>query len=285
MFTLGEQLAIRYWHVRQLAAECAGQFDVYCHARAHMKYWLRRERTVRLVAFCCSLLLAASVLAVEPKAVITGPDNVPAGMGFVLSAKGSQHDMCDGPVWHVPDILGEIYGGSVIFTKPAAGQYAVQLTVGGIVKNAAGKDEVKLDTATKIVTVGGAPVPPGPTPPPVPPPVPPAPSKFGLDIFTLQLANALPSAAKALCPSIAANFDAVASGAAHGTYATPAAMQDETAKRNIASEGVQQPTFKQAFFTPLAAKLVQLNAVNLKTLDDHVVAWREIATGLRGVTP
>ncbi len=223
------------------------------------------------LAFIAALCISASAYAVEPKAVISGPKAAPIGSMVVLDSLGSQYD----PgllIWTVADDKVQALegvDGKLGLVQGQPGRVCVLLVAIGLVDGKA-----KAAFTKHVVVFGGQPEPdPKPPLPPVPAPLTP------LAQWTLTEATKLPASTKAIMAACGDNFEASASAAAGGILASPAAMQADTAARNLTTEGAQRETCKP-FFTALA---VQLKSLNLTTLPQHIEAWRDISAGLRGI--
>jgi hypothetical protein len=237
-----------------------------------------------LRSFFAWLCLAVTALAVEPKAVIVGPDTVAPGDLAVLSAKGSAYDgqliawCLDSPKQFIA------WGDSAAFASGTPGRYTFTLFVAGL-----STDQKSMQTATaqKTITVGqpgpgpNPPVPPGPGP--TPPGPTPGPDRFGLTAAVSALAAKVDASARAIAPALAANFEAIAAQIQAGTLTTMDAVRQATLDRNRASEG-EQATLWAPFFFSLNTSVNQLiDAGKLTSIQDVRDAWLAIAAGLRTV--
>ncbi len=200
-------------------------------------------------------------------------------MGFVLTAEGSQHDMVDGPIWRVPDIVGNIVGSSVVFAKPPSGQYTVEQTVAGIVDG-----KIKTKSMTKTVVVGLSPIPPGPTPPapPAPTPEPTLPAgRFNLAKFSYDAAMQVPQPARAKAPSVAAAFGGVAS-AVSAKQIVDKASAGLACKQKLAEAIGADAAAWQVCKTAVVNEFNRLEgAGKILTIDDLAAAFFEIEMGVK----
>ena len=252
-----------------------------------------------LLTILLSCISVSAAWAVEPSAIISGPTVAKTGTLVVLSSAGSVSDP-GGLAWVFIDGKTQALEGvnnELGFVQGEEGRVQVALLAIGTVD---GKPKVSLAKWAVDITNSPAPTPPSPnpipnpTPPnPTPPnPTPPAPTpptpdlpdgRFKLARFVYGEANKLPAQARTLCPALAANFDSVATAAAAGSLTTPAAMSDEVLKRNLQSEGNLKDVLKP-LFTALQSQLQTLSGSgSLKTTQDHIDAWREVAQGLKQV--
>ncbi len=157
--------------------------------------------------FAALILLSASALAVEPKAVVKPVAQVEPGDITILDGTDSTGDAFRWiPLSGKPGIPSES-GRSLYFASGKPGEYRFELVVGG----STGDGKVKLDSTTVVVKVVGAPPAPAPTPGPAPSPGPaPKPIPTTGHLYVTYLADGsklLPShAAMKVAPKIRAAF-------------------------------------------------------------------------------
>lgn len=239
----------------------------------------------RVVAFAVAMIIATSVFAQSGvEAVIDGPDGpVPPGTMVVLSAQGSTADALSWQCCNAGLQLLVVEKGTICaFATSKEGVYTIILAAAKT-----GDDgKAELSTARKEVIVGrSGPNPPGPNPPgPGPEPNPPEPDplpegKYKLAADALRWTESVED--RSLAIDLAAAFEASASQIAAGTVTTLQQFQSESQRLNRQALGDSVGLWKP-FFESLQIRLKSLNSAgHMVSLEDHAVAWEEIAIGLR----
>lgn len=222
-----------------------------------------------------------------PIPVIIGPNSAEPGDLVVLDASESSGQFFDWAV--IPELSNDrltilpIESGRKCILVSVPGTYTVVLAV-------ATQDGIALKKHT--VTVRGStprpdnPRPDNPRPRPDNPddltPVPPPDGEYKLAAFVLSIADKMPDKSKA--SSFAQAFDSVASEAAAGALRTPAQIDSATADANRKVISGDSRERWLPFFTALNEKLNGLSkSGDLRSVDDYVTAWGEIADGFRRV--
>jgi hypothetical protein len=232
------------------------------------------------------LIALGSLLVAPPVAVIVGPERGNPGDLIVLDATQSRDAV--GFAWVLADgdktFLEVDNGRKVVFATGTAGRYTFVL----IAANAQADGKPQVAVARHVLTVGEPqpnPNPPNPDPPgPQPNPLPPG--KYGLASFARDAAAGvqLVAAERArTAVALAGSFDSIASTIAAGAIKTPADAIGATQANNITALGSARDAWR-----PWAEALrVKLNTLSdsgqMSSMDDYIVAWREISTGLRAV--
>ena len=212
--------------------------------------------------------IASPCMAQTQTARIDGPTTVAAGELVEIRADSEVGTVAWGVVQPLKYRTYEA-GKVVVFAAPQSGR--VELVC--FVAVATNDGKILLDSKRHVVTVQGGPTPPVP---PQPNPPNPAPSEFGLREIALRTAPATGRA------SVANNYRSVARWASE-TSATIDAMNAETKRRNQASVGAGNQEWA-AFSSAIGKRLADLyEAGRVTTLDQHVRAWQEIASGLEAV--
>lgn len=218
----------------------------------------------------------------RPVAVIEGRERVQLGNPVLLDASKS---IGDAFVWLLDrdvDFMEADNGRKVYFMTSQPGRY--KFTLVAISAPAKPGDAAQVAKTAFTVTYGDPGPGPDPTPPgPGPSPPTPDPGKYGLAAFTHQAAMAVATPnRKQVAVSLSSNFDAVASAIAAGAIKDPAKIVEQTYKLN--APVLTDPAWKSW----TQAMRGRLNALSdggqLTAVNDYVIAWREIAAGLRLVT-
>lgn len=220
----------------------------------------------------------ASMAPVAATAVIDGPTVADLGDLIVLDASKSDAESFAWKLTNSKKSFRATDGGKVcMFATGKAGKYSFILATakGGTVA-----------LVQHDVLVGEPQPEPDPdNPKPVDPVFPDG--KYKLADFAYKAAKLLADPAKATnAPTLGRAWESVASKAAAGAFSGSdplVQMIAATKTANQAALGSSVPTWapwKQA----IEARLTELNKTGtLATLDDHIVAWKEIAQGLQGV--
>jgi hypothetical protein len=208
---------------------------------------------------------------------VDAPAEVPPGRLVKLDASATEATAFR---WTLAGGAADLYdvtesGRVCYFATATPGKYVFVLAAARNSETAGDPPLMALGEVVVVVT-GQAPTP-GPLPP-----VPVLPDgRYKLAAYVYGLAATLPATDKPLLQGVASNYAAVASMAAAGVLADPAAMLNATKERNAATAGANRERLLPPLFQPLANRLAELSrAGDLKTLADHITAWQEISTGL-----
>lgn len=235
------------------------------------------------------LALSSAAYAQKPLAVITGPSAGAVGDFLELD---SSESVADHAAWTVlPAELSDgrmshrVYNnGRTLLVASVPGRYVVILAV----SNADG-----IDVRQHVVTVTGK-LPDNPNPGPVDPvepidpvdPVTPEPTfpdgKFKLASKCYSWAKPLRD--KSTAQKLAANLRTVISRGEAGGYSGPEQLVQDTAQRN--EQGIAAATLDrwEPWFAALEAELDTLgDSGALRSTQDYLTAWDELATGLEAV--
>ena len=236
-----------------------------------------------------SALMAILMLTAAPQ--IQGETNVNQYKLVQLSVANAPQDAA--VLWDIypeePVDIKELSDGTLIFTGPP-GVYKIKMRL------ISGR---QVDTFRSVVTIKGVPPTPGPNPGPTPGPAPgpaPGPTPGPTPVPVLpdgkyKLAAKAVEWAKSVNSFNRVSEAAALGGAFSGCTAAVAAgtVPDLTGLLNLSRDSNRQALGTAAdawkpWFTSLKAELdVLYSAGTLKTLDDHVTAFSELALGLRSV--
>lgn len=216
------------------------------------------------------VLLPQVVWAAPPVAKLTGPTAGQPGDILVIDATASTD--AEFFAWSVTPQLPDkvtilpLEGGRRCLVVSVPGTWHVFFAAG----NAEGIDLVKW-----TVTVEGSTPDPGPKPQPLPD------GRYQLARWAVNAAQSISDRSKA--DALAETFAAIAEQVERGEITSIDELQTKSTNANRAAVGTDRDLWLP-WFTRLQAELKRLNgAGQMTTLADHVVAWREIATGLRTV--
>lgn len=235
-----------------------------------------------------SALMAIMMLTAAPQ--IQGEINVDQYKLVQLSVANAPQDAA--VLWDIypeePVDIKELSDGTLIFTGPP-GVYKIKMRL------ISGR---QVDTFRSMVTIKGIPAPnptpnpgPGPTPNPGPNPNPnpdPAPvlpdGKYKLASKAAEWAKSVNSFNRVSeASALGGAFSGCTAAAAAGTIPDLTSLLNLSRDSNRQALGTAADAWKP-WFTNLKAELDTLySAGTLKTLDDHVTAFSEIALGLRSV--
>lgn len=222
---------------------------------------------------CAFFCLVSIAWCQSPVPVITGPSAGVVGDFIELSSSDS---VATATAWTV--IPAELPDGRMSYRVYDNGRTLIVANYPGryvVILAAASADAIAV--RQHIVTVSAGP---GPGPEPKPPgpdkPVDPEPKPQTL---ADQVADwATPAAGR---DRLAAAFDGTAASAAAGAIRTVEDMQRASLEANRAALGDDREAWL-GWFGLLQAELQKRAAAGtLKTLDEHVAAWRQIAAGIR----
>lgn len=254
----------------------------------------------------CFLILASTLLADQPKSIITGKNSTKAPGVLILDSSGSTYDKAfgaNGIWWEVADDSLQVMEGlngrfAIWYDGNQPLKSKVTLTTWGMVDGV----PVPSRQVYPIVFGGELPIPPGPGPlPPLPPgptPVPPTPTpvvpiedgKYKLAKLSFDTASQVDPTMRVKVKQIADCFTTTAKAIRDGKF-NDALISSALKKAGIANADmmgvvIQGPERKEweKFNVPVNARVnILANTGQINTLADLAVAFDEIAVGLGNV--
>ncbi len=228
---------------------------------------------MRFIAVFC--LLCSSVAA-QVEAVVIGPSGASQGDLVILDA--SQSKSAEHYRWTViPKLSGDrltilpIEEGKKCLLASLPGKYTVILAV-------AGADGIDLYEHTIVITGSSTPAPkpddqdPDPQPNVIN-------TRYGLTDLAARMMQQVSD--KSAASAVADVFGGLSAQVSAGAIKDIDELQIETAKRNRQALGDTRDAWSE-FFSAVQDELKDLaQSKKLDTLQDHAIAWKEIAAGIR----
>lgn len=234
---------------------------------------------MRLVAIL--IILWTSTVFAQAKAVIKGPtEKVAPGDLVILDATESNGDSYQWMQLEGKQCLAVERSTKLVFSTGQPGLYRFILAVS---KGAVADDKPTSTVATAlfVVQVGDTPIPPPEPPAPGPdgPDPPKPPDLLGTSLEAWKAASRLDPSVRGAAVKMAGIFEGTA-GRAAGLSLTPLQMVQEVDKEIASTLTATERSGWSSWGTWFKGYLPTLN---LSTREQHVEAWKDIATGLKEV--